>query len=413
MAVTADLQLENLDLSDPDVFHAGPPHEIFARLRDEQPFHWCPEGVNGDGFLSVTRYDDIATINRDWETYSSARRSITIRDSAIMPREFETSMFLMMDPPEHDRHRNVVQKVFTPRAVAERMDAIRTVVDGLIDTVIEQGECDIAGIAKDLPLIIMAELLGVPRDERSKLFKWTMTFAGFDDSNMRDDPDGALTAMGEMGMYLFGLVQQRKANLTDDLLSRLIEAEFEGQGLEDHEVAGSFALLMGAGSETSGNTALGGLVLLMENPGERQKLIDDPALIPGAVEEILRFHSPLLHQARTATTDVQLGPHLLREGQKVAMWYASGNHDPAANPDPTRFDVTRESVQHQAFGGGGRHMCMGNRLARLELALFFEQILRRMPDMEIASPYRRMRSNLIHGFTSVPVAFTPGKALGG
>lgn len=410
MAVTTDpgLDLDQLDLSDPDLFAGGPPNAVFARLREEAPFHWCPEGVNGDGFLSVTRFEDIASISRDWATYSSARRSITIKDAAIMPREFETSMFLMMDPPEHDRHRAVVQSVFTSRAVAERTGDIRAVVTGLVDSVIEQGECDIAGIAKDLPLIIMAELLGVPLEERAKLFEWTATFAGFDDDHMREDPEGALKAMGEMGEYLFGLVLERKKAPADDLLSRLIEAEVDGEKLADHEVAGSFALLMGAGSETSGNTALGGLVLLMENPDARALLLEDPALIPGAIEEIFRFHSPLLHQARTATRDVEIGGHLLREGQKVAMWYASGNYDPRANPDPERFDVTRTGVKHQAFGGGGRHMCLGSRLARVELALFFEEVLRRMPDMECSGPYRRMRSNLIHGFTSVPVVFTPG-----
>jgi cytochrome P450 len=408
MTPTAQLSLDKIDFSDLDLFDEGPPHDLFARVRAEGGMHWTEGGPNGDGFWSVMSYNELVKATKDWQTFSSARRSFTIADGMTMPREFERAMFLSMDPPEHNKHRDIVKKVFTPQMVARQADEIRRLVVDAIGGVVERGECDLVELVMDLPLSVMADMLGVPRADRERLLHWTAQFAEYDEATVRDDPEGPLKAIAEMGTYLFELVTDRRANPRDDLLSRLIAADADGQTLNDAEVIADFILLMGGGVETTRNAAVGGLLLLHEHPDERRKLLDDPALIPNAVEEILRYHSPFTTMSRTATTDTELAGAQIGEGQKVVLWYASANRDATANPDPDRFDVSRSEIKHVAFGGGGRHHCIGLQLARLELKIFFAEALRRLPQIAPAAPPKRLRSNFIHGFISAPVCFTPG-----
>ena len=403
MPTLPDVTLEDLDLNDAELFADGPPHALFARMRAEAPVLWNrPTDIN-DGFWSVTGYQDASSVISDWKTFSSARRGIFLQEEGILPKEFTQFLFSMMDPPDHDKHRMLLTKVFTPRAVAQREDDIRAVITTLLDSVIEQGACDfVRDVAVEFPLVVTANMLGVPHSDRGKLFEWTNKMA-----DVSLPPEQGLEMMTEMAGYLVGLVSERRERPTDDLLSRLIHAEVDGEKLNDIEIVVHFAQLMAGGNETTRNAFAGGLLALIENPDQRQALLDDPSLIGSTVEEILRWHTPIMHNVRTATEDVELRGARIEEGQRLALWHVAANRDPAVVPDPDSFDISRGGVKHMSFSGG-RHFCLGNQLARLELRICIAETLRRMPDMALAGPVGRFPNNTFHWMTSMPVSFTPG-----
>lgn len=395
------VDVDRVDLSRPETFAQGPPFDFFARLRDVAPVHWSPSPEHEGGFWSLTRYADVERVIRDWQTFSSERRGILLR--AILPLEMQRQIFSMMDPPEHDRQRGILSKAFTPRVIAERESDIRQIVTGLIDDVIETGTSDfVADIAAELPLTVTANMLGVPFEDRHKLFRWT---------NLMVDPDVPSTdlfaMMAELGEYLLGLIDERRKHATGDLLSRVIHAELDGERLTDEQVVLHFTQIMAGGSETTRNTLAGGVRTLLEHPDQWQKLIKDPRLVDGAVEEILRWHTPVMHAARTATRDVELCGVPVKEGELVVGWLISAHRDPSANPEPDRFDVSRPSVNHMAFGAG-RHYCVGNSLAKLELRVALTEVLRRMPQLELAGDVVLKPSNTFHWMLRMPVSFPPG-----
>ena len=403
MPTLADVTLEDLDLNDARLFAEGPPHELFARMRAEAPVLWNRPTAGNDGFWSLTGFDDAVSVINDWKTYSSARRGIFLQEEGILPKEFTKFLFSMMDPPDHDKHRMLLTKVFTPRAVAHRENDIRAVIARLLDTVIEQGTCDfVRNVAVEFPLVVTANMLGVPQSDRGRLFDWTNKMA-----DVSLPPEQGLAMMQEMAAYLVELINERRARPTDDLLSRLIQAEVDGQKLNDIEIVVHFAQLMAGGNETTRNAFAGGLLALMENPDQRRALLDDPSLIGSAVEEILRWHTPIMHNVRTANQDVELNGAHIEEGQRLALWHVAANRDPAVVPNPNTFDVGRTGVKHLSFSGG-RHFCLGNQLARLELRICITETLRRMPDIELAGPVGRFPNNTFHWMTSMPVSFTPG-----
>lgn len=395
-----------VDLLAPGVFDDGPPYDLFARMRAEAPVHRNPpSGPGDDGFWSLTAFEDIVAVNKDWERFSSARRGSFLVEGGIVPKDFQPLLFNMMDPPGHDRHRGILQKVFTAGAITAREPDVRAVVNGLIDGVVERGSCDfVADLAVELPLTVTANMLGVPYEDRSRLFHWTNTLA---DTSMTEAEK--LTTLGELAGYLVALVQARRAEPGDDMLSRLVHAELDGEQLNDAELMAHFIQLMNGGNETTRNAYAGGMLALIEHPDQRRLLLEDPSLIPGAVEEILRWHTPILHQARTATRDLEIRGVEIAENDKVVMWYPSANRDPAQNADPDRFDVTRPKARHMSFGGG-RHFCLGNQLARLELRVAFEETLRRLPDLELDGPVTKKPSDSFHWMVGMPVTFTPGAA---
>ena len=402
MEVATQIDGPLVNLSEASAFEYGPPFELFARMRAEAPVHWTPPSEDEGGFWSLTCFEDIVPVNKDWESFSSARRGSFLTEGGILPKEFTSLIFNMMDPPEHDRQRGILQKVFTAKAIAERAADTRATINRLIDAVIEQGECDLVrDLAVELPLTVTANMLGVPHEDRGKLFAWTNTFA---DTTVPTEQK--MAAMAELGGYLTELIKERRERPADDLLSRLIDAELDGERLNDLEVIAHFAQLMNGGNETTRNAFAGGIWALIENPSEMQKLRDDPALIPNAVEEILRWHTPIMHQARTATRDLEIRGVPITENDKVIMWYSSANRDPAQNPDPDRFDVSRDRPKHLSFGAG-RHFCLGNQLARLELQLGLQETLRRLQDLELAGPVERKPNNSFHWMVSLPVRFRP------
>lgn len=412
MTVQSDIDLATVDLTDLSYFQDGPPHELFARMRKEAGPHWnALTDADEPGFWSFTKYADIQAISSNSELFSSARGGVFFTASmGAAPIEALREVILGMDPPRHTQQRMVVQAVFTPRMIRQMEAEVRATVARLIDDVIERGTCDfVEEIAVELPLIVIADMLGVVQEDRRQLFEWTNMLsraAATGDSQM------GMGALIQIGGYLTALTAARKENPGTDLLSRMLTAEVDGEGLSEAEITFFFAILMFAGNDTTRNTASGGLRALIENPAERQKLLDDPELIPGAVEEMLRWVSPVVYFTRTVTADTVVGGHALKEGERVCLWYPAGSRDPEKNEDPETFNVSRGKMPHMAFGGGGAHFCLGNQLARLELRVLFEELLRRIPDMEITGPVNRLVSTFSNELTSMPVTFTPGSREG-
>jgi linalool 8-monooxygenase len=411
MSITAaDVDLERIDLMDEDLFADGPPHELFARLRAEAPVMQSTAAEGGQ-FWSVTKADDIARISKNTDVFSSERSGVFIREGMPMPLDVLNQVILGMDPPRHVKYRGIVQKAFTPRIVAKQEEQIRARITSLIDAVCEQGECDLVkALSVELPLQVIAEMLGVPHDDRQKLFDWTHQI----ELAVGDPNVSGVDALGQIGLYLAEKVTERRANPggEDDLVTALIDAEVDGERLNDFEIAAMFALLMFAGNDTTRNTISGGTIAFIENPDQRQKLIDDPSLIDLAVEEAIRWVTPVMWFRRTPNRDTEIRGVPVREGDAVVLWYASGSRDEDLISDPMTFDITRERINHSGFGGGGRHFCLGAPLARLELKLVFGEILKRLPGLELAGPVGRTRSNWVNGFTSVPVRFAPTPRLG-
>jgi cytochrome P450 len=402
----ADLDLAQVDLMDEELFEDGPPHDLFARLRAEAPVLKSSTAEGGE-FWSVTKAADITAVSKNPEVFSSERGGVFIREGMPMPLEVLNQVILGMDPPRHTKYRGIVQKAFTPRIVALQEDQIRGRISELIDEICERGECDLVqSLSIELPLQVIAEMLGVPQEDRQKLFDWTHQI----EKSVGDPAVSGPEALGQIGLYLAEKVGERRANPShdeSDLVTALIDAEVEGERLNDFEIAAMFGLLMFAGNDTTRNTISGGTLALIEHPDERRKLIDDPSLIDSAVEEIIRWVTPVMWFRRTPKQDTEIRGVPVKEGDKVVLWYASGSRDEELVPDPMRFDVSRGTKDHQGFGGGGRHFCLGNPLARLELKLVFPEILTRLPDMELNGPVTRTRSNWVNGFTSLPVKFTP------
>lgn len=410
-AEVADIDLAKVDLTELSYWADGAPYELFARMRAEASPHWNALKDGQSGFWSITRFADIAAISRDSATFSSARGGVfTTRDGGAVPLEALREILLGMDDPRHGKQRRVVHAVFTPRLVARREAHVRSTVTELLDEVIEKGSCDfVEDVAVELPLRVIADLLGVPKADRPKLFEWTNTVSLAQATN---DQQMGLGALAEMGGYLSSLTAERKANPTDDLISLLLTAEIDGESLTEDEVTFLFGTLMFAGNDTTRNTASGAMRALMQHDDQRRKLIANPALMPNAVEEMLRWVCAVVYFARVAQHDTQVGGHPISEGDRVVMWYAAGSRDPLANPDPETFNVTRQRPQHHSFGGGGAHFCIGAALARLELRVLFEELVRRIPDMQISGPVTRLETNFLNALTSMPVTFTPGRREG-
>jgi cytochrome P450 len=404
--------LEHVLVTEREQWPDGPPHELFKELRSGCPVHWTSkitEYPEEDGFWSVTTADDVHTVSRDWETYSSANGITALRD-AIMPVDLIRAMFIGMDPPKHDRLKALFQRGFTPQRIADHEDEIRTIVRGVLDGIDDGREtCDLVGdVAQPVVSRVIGSFMGIPPEDDAVWARLMNETLGAGDPDL--NPEGTASVMEREVPEIFArcqrLIAERRENPTDDLTSVLVHAEIDGEKLEEHEIVMGFFLLVAAGNDSTKATYSSAMRALMENPDQRQKLLDDRELVGPAVEEALRMFPAFAHFARTATRDVELNGAQIREGDKVVLWYVSSNRDETRYQEPDRFDVER-NPEHQAFGAGGRHFCLGTALARLELRILIEETLARFPEMEMAGEARYAESPFINQLKMLPVRLRP------
>ena len=407
-----------VDLTDPEVYLAGVPHATFQRLRDEDPVAWCEEH-DGSGFWSITRYEDIVAVNKDFKSFTSAEG---IRLEEMDPEELEARKTMMeMDPPEHTRLRRLVQGGFTRRTVASYEDAIRILARAVIDEAWPKGRFDlVTDVARQLPMRMLGRLLGAPEDDDGWLVDRGDAMIGNTDPEFTDHVvDTTDTSEYRLmpfrspaGLELFeyaqALADDRRANPQDDVVTKLLAPTMDGEPLSDLEFKNFFTLLVAAGNDTTRYTMAGGLLALLDHPDQLAMLQEREDLLEPAVEEMLRWTSVTMHFRRTATRDVELHGRTIREGDKVLLWWISGDFDERQFPDPFRFDITRDPNEHLAFGRGGPHRCLGEWLARQELKVTLQELLPNLADLRVAGPIDRLRSNFISGIKHLPVEVTPG-----
>jgi cytochrome P450 len=399
--------LDQVLVTDREHWLDGPPHELFSRLRGECPVHWTSrvsEYPDEDGYWSVTKADDIHAVSRDWRTYSSEVGGVTAV-SDVFPIELMRAMFIGMDPPKHDRLKMLFQAGFTPRRIAAHEPAIRRIVVDVLDRLEGAEMCDlVTDVAQPIVSRVIGSFMGIPAQDDVVWARLMNTALGAGDPDL--NPDGIKSIIENEIPEIFRrcseMIAERRERPTDDLTSVLVHAEIDGQKLEEHEIVMGFFLLVAAGNDSTKATYCSGMRAMMEQPAERQALLDDPALIPSAVEESLRMFPAFAHFRRTATRDTELAGQQIREGQKVVMWYVSSNRDASRYEDPDRFDV-RRNPEHQAFGAGGRHFCLGTALARLELEIMFEETLARHPAMEMTGRPTVVESGFINQLKTLPV----------
>jgi cholest-4-en-3-one 26-monooxygenase len=399
-------------LKDPDVYRRMEHHELFARLRAEDPVHWTEE-EDGPGFWSITKHADLKLVNRDAEGFSSEAKGVYLMepDSFADGYDMRGRMMLLTDPPKHTRYRLLVNKGFTPRMVGMIEQHLKFRAELIVDAVIEQGRCEfVTDLAAELPLQAIAEIMGVPEEDRHLLFDWSNRMVGADDPEYQsENPDEAGTAAAELYMYAAGLGEARKDDPRDDVVTKLINAEIDGDRLSQEEFELFCLLLAVAGNETTRNATAHGILALIDHPDQLAKLRSDPdRYIDGAVEEILRWSTPVMQFRRTAMRDMELRDKVIKAGDKVVMWHISANRDEEVFEEPFRFDIERSPNDHIAFGGGGAHYCLGTNLARMELRLIFHEVVSRMDDIALDGDVERLRSNFIGGIKHIPITFTPG-----
>lgn len=407
----ADVRLEDIDLLDRDVFTRGVPHEWFTFLRAHHPVAHHPE-PHGPGFWVVSKHEDVRAVGRDPVTFSSDqdRGGVTpMEEPEVPPAPMEAKVLIAMDPPEHTRYRKLVNHGFTPRMINALEPRIREITVGLVDRAVAEGPGDfVADVATELPVAVIAELIGVPEEDRPKVFEWANRFVGADDPEYVVGEDQVQQALIEMYLYVQDLADRRREEPRDDIMSALLDAEVEGDALTPLELNAFFLLLAAAGNETTRNAAAHGLNAFLENPQEYERLGADPeGLIGSATEEILRWASPIMYMRRTVTTDTELRGQRLKAGDKVSLWYVSANRDEDVFDEPFRFDIGRQPNDHVALGGGGPHFCLGASLARLELRVLFEELARRAPVLRALGPPVPLRSNLVAGIKHLPVDLRP------
>jgi cytochrome P450 len=403
-----------IDLSDHDAFLEAVPHAAFAQLRAEDPVHWNREPDNGPGFWAVTRYEDIRTVHRDVDTYSSEIGGTSLED--LDPEQIKARKSMIdMDPPRHDELRGLIARRFTPRAVGVWEDQVRSVTREVLDLALPKGEFDfVHEVSSEIPMQVFAEILGVPHDERRVIIELGDRLLGNQDPEYRTPPTPdadahknlPFSSPAALEMFEFGrrLAKERREHPREDIITQLA---FEPLTQQEFDVY--FVLLAAAGNETTRHTITHGLLALLEHPEELARLRDagdDLALRKSAAEEMLRWATPVHHFRRTAAVDTELAGTKIAAGDKVTTWFVSGNRDETVFEDPNRFDISRERNPHMAFGPGGIHHCMGAHLAKMEVRIAFEELLARVSAIELTGPPERLRSNFFNGIKRLPVRVT-------
>lgn len=401
------LDVPAIDLTANDAFGGDHPWDQYAWLRANAPVYWHDE-TEGPGFWAITRYADIRMISRQPKLFSSSAQGVMLAESDEMGLMIQRQMMLVMDPPEHDRFKLLVSRGFTPKRSELLRDRIVELARGIVDDVIERGECDLVhDLAGRLPSALIAELMGIPREDGERLYELTELMHTTDPAVATPEERGAATL--EMLSYAAGVVAQKRETPGDDIASALVQAEVDGERLTDGELQWFFLLLVNAGGDTTRNLLASGIQLLFDHPDQRARLQADlDGLLDTAVDEMLRYTSPVVDFRRTAMADTVIADQPIAEGDKLMLFYGSGNRDEEVFEDPDVFDVGRTPNPHLAFGGGGPHLCLGVHVARIEIAEMLREVLTRMPDLAPAGPREPLASNFISGVRTMPVTFTPG-----
>jgi cytochrome P450 len=397
-----------IDLVDPDVYErGGMPHGQFAWLREHAPVFWH----HGDrergwpGFWAITRHEDVVRVSRHPEIFS--RERLALFDE--MPGEdlsLQQMMMLNQDPPEHSRKRGIVNRGFTPRAIGALEQHIRDICRSLVDEVTVTEEADfVRDVAASLPLYVICELLGAPVEDRGKIFEWSNRLIGGDDPEFQRTGEDGQEAAAQLYAYANELAAQRREHPRDDIVTKLLQPDEHGQELSGDEFDLFVLLLSVAGNETTRNAASGGMLALLEHPDQWRRLREGTASTGTAVEEVVRWVTPVNLFRRTAMRDTELRGQRIREGDKVVVFYGSANQDEEVFDSADVLDVGRDPNPHIGFGGGGPHFCLGAHLARLELRVLFETLLDSAPNIELSGNVRRLRSNFINGIKEMPVRF--------
>ncbi|HZR81503.1 MAG TPA: cytochrome P450 [Candidatus Binatia bacterium] len=394
-----------VDLTNPDTFARGFPHDVFRRLRREAPVYWHEKGpdAGGAGFFVVSKYDDIKHVSRNPAIFSS-QPGITVMEN---PGDYEAgqSSMLQMDPPRHARYRKLVSAGFTPRRIAEVEPVVRELVAEILDGVAARGRCDfVKDVAAELPLQVIARFLGVPKEDRHVLFHTSNRMIGFEDPEYGTSEEDGRAAVMELYTLAHRLAEERRKEPKDDIITVLLNSEVDGDRLSDLDFDAFFILLTIAGNETTRNQTSHGLRLLLENPEQLSRLRGDPSLLDSAVEEMLRYNPPVMYFRRTTTQDTEIRGVHVPAGSKVTVYYPSGNRDEDVFPEADRFDVMRSPNEHLAFGIG-EHFCLGASLARVQLRSMLGEVVRRLEDIELDGEIRYLRSHFIDGVKEMPIRF--------
>jgi cytochrome P450 len=403
---SVESDIRSVELTDEEYWQDGPPHEVFKEMRSKCPVHWTnqiPEFPDEEGFWSVTTADDVLAVSRDWQTYSSETGGITA--AGVLPLELTRAMFIGMDPPKHDRVKALFQRGFTPKRIADHEQRIREIAIDVLDSLEGRETCDlVTDVAQPVVARVIGSFMGISEQEDVIWAELMNSVLGGGDQDL--NPEGIDAIMGKLVPEIFArcktLIDARREKPTDDLTSVLVHADVDGEKLEEHEIVMGFFLLMAAGNDSTKSTYCSGMRAIMEDPEQRQLLLDDPSLAPDAVEEALRMFPAFAHFRRTATADTELHGQQIKEGEKVVMWYVSSNRDETRYEDSDRFDLRRKA-EHQAFGAGGRHFCLGTALARLELRILIEETLKRYPDVAIDGSAVYTESPFINQLKTLPV----------
>ncbi len=404
---STESDLENVHVSERHLWVEGPPHELFRELRGRCPVHWTgkiSEYPGEAGYWSVTTADDVHTVSRDWQTYSSELGGVTAV-SDVFPIELTRAMFIGMDPPKHDRIKALFQAGFTPKRIAAHEEDIRAIAVDVLERLAGRETCDlVTDVAQPVVSRVIGTFMGIPPEDDEIWANLMNSTLGAGDPDL--NPEGIEGVLERDIPEIFErcrrMIAARRENPTDDLTSVLVHAEVDGQKLEEHEIVMGFFLLVAAGNDSTKATYCSAMRALMESPDQREILIADMSLIPSTVEEALRMFPAFAHFRRTATCDAELNGQQIRDGEKVVMWYVSSNRDETRYEDPDRFDV-RRNPEHQAFGAGGRHFCLGTALARLELQILLRETLARYPAMEMAGKPVFVESPFLNQLKTLPV----------
>ncbi len=414
MSTTPTIDLAGLDVSDLELWRDGPPHDVFQMLRQEAPLHWSELGDFSweSGFWSVVRYEDIAAVGRDYETFSSARSIILVDKLETDPDkpdpiDLAAHMMITQDPPRHDRLKALVQRAFTPKRAIDHTERMREIINLVYDRGLEShpdGKLDLVqDIGVYVPAMVIGDMLGAPREDADKLVDWTNRTTALEDPRLVPDLGEVQRALEEFIPYVNAMVAEREKNPTDDLTSAFIQAEVEGERLSHEEILMFFFLLMVAGNDSTRAVFTSGIKNLIEDPEQMDLVRSGAVPMEQVVEEMVRYNPAFSYMRRTATRHTEVAGQAVKAGDKLALWYVSGNRDASVFDDPHRFDVRRDPNPHQGFGGGGRHFCLGAGLARLELKLWLEETLKRFGTIKLVGESERVSSTFLNQYRSIPV----------